>query len=105
MSVRISQFRQKLIASPNNQLFRYSLAQSLFEEGQTDEAIIHFLKCLELRADWMLVALYLGKAYMEKKDFPKAEKYLELTINLGMKQDHIDPVDEAKELLSSIQHS
>jgi len=102
MSVRISQFRQKLKSSPNNQLFRYSLAQSLFEEGQLDEAIVHFLKCLELRADWMLVALYLGKAYLEKQNYPEAEKFLKLTIDLGLKQDHIDPVDEAKKLLGAI---
>ena len=102
MSVRISQFRQKLKSSPNNQLFRYSLAQSLFEEGDLEEAVVHFLKCLELRADWMLVALYLGKAYIEKQDYPEAEKYLKLTINLGLKQNHMDPVDEAKELLGAI---
>ena len=96
------QFRQKLYASPDNILFKYSLAQALFEENYFTEAIELFEECIAIRKDWMLVALYLGKAYLEIEDSDKAERYLNLTIDLGLVQNHEDPVEEAKHLLQSI---
>lgn len=102
MSERITQFRQKLSTSPENLLFKYSLAQALFEENHFDEAIELFEQCIANRTDWMLVALYLGKAYLEKGNSGNAEKYLTLTIELGLKQNHDDPVEEAKQLLATL---
>jgi tetratricopeptide (TPR) repeat protein len=99
MSERTAQFRQKLSSSPENILLKFSLAQSLFEEEQWDESIKYFLECLEKKPDWMLSALFLGKAYLEKENYPKAQKFLELTVRLGEEQDHVDPVEEAKGLL------
>ena len=100
MSDRITQFRQKLSTSPENLLFKYSLAQALFEENDFPEAIELFEECIAKRADWMLVSLYLGKAYLETGNYGYALNYLNLTIELGQKQNHDDPVEEAKQLLA-----
>ncbi len=105
MTVRIAQLRQKLSASPENDLFRFSLAQSLFENGEFDEAITLFLECLEKKPDWMLAALFLGKAFIEKENFQEAARFLNLTIKTGLSQNHEGPVDEARQLLSSIGRS
>ncbi|MEK9783839.1 MAG: tetratricopeptide repeat protein, partial [Opitutales bacterium] len=94
MSERITQFRQKLSTSPENLLFKYSLAQALFEENHFDEAIELFEQCIANRTDWMLVALYLGKAYLETGNSDNSEKYLPLTSELGQKPNHDDPVEE-----------
>ena len=102
MSERITQFRQKLSTSPENLLFKYSLAQALFEENHFAEAIELFEECIAKRADWMLVALYLGKAYLETGNSGYSKKYLNLTIELGQKQNHDDPVEEAKQLLATL---
>ena len=61
-----------------------------------------FEECIAKRSDWMLVALYLGKACLETGNTGRAERYLNLTIELGRKQNHDDPVDEAKQLLATI---
>ena len=99
MSERTAQFRQKIASSPENILLKYSLAQSLFEEEKWDESIKYFLECLEKKPDWMLTALFLGKAYLETGNYTKARKFLELTVLLGEEQEHVDPVEEAKGLL------
>jgi len=104
MSERTAQFRQKLSSSPENIFIKFSLAQSLFEEEKWDESIKYFLECLEKKPDWMLSALFLGKAYLEKENYPKAQKFLELTVLLGEEQDHVDPVEEAKGLLRASGH-
>jgi len=105
MSVRIAQFRQKLAASPHNDLFRFSLAQSLFENGEFDEAITLFFECFEKKPDWMLVTLFLGKAFIEKDNHQEAARFLNLTIKTGSSQNHEGPVEEARQLLSSIERS
>ena len=48
----------------------------------------------------MLVA-YLGG--LTSKVIPVMQKYLTLTIELGQKQNHDDPVEEAKQLLAATQ--
>ena len=65
MGDRIASFKEKVEKNPNQVFFRYSLAQAYFEEGAFEQASAEFRKCLEVRPDWMIASLFVGKAEME----------------------------------------
>ena len=70
MGDRIASFKEKVEKNPNQVFFRYSLAQAYFEEGAFEQASAEFRKCLEVRPDWMMASLFVGKAEMEIRQFP-----------------------------------
>ena len=102
MSDRVLQFRQKVSENPNNFLYKYSLANLLFEKRNFDEAVILFEQCLEAKPDWMMAALFLAKTYLALENKHLAIKYLELTKSLAAEQSHDDPYNEANDLLLEI---
>jgi predicted Zn-dependent protease len=102
MSDRVLQFRQKVSENPNNFLYKYSLAQVLFEKGKFEEAVTLFEQCLAAKPDWMMSALFLAKTYLALENKPLAIKHLELTKKLASEQKHDDPFHEANDLLVEI---
>lgn len=93
-------FRPKVEAAPENMLFRFSLGQALYEEGETKACIDHLEKCAESRADWMLPRILLGKALLETGQREAAEPVLKLALELAISQQHEEPAAELRELLS-----
>ena len=65
-------FRQALDISPSNELLAYNVAEILFANQRTDEAILYYLMAVRIRADWPKPYHKLGIAYLNKGDFPKA---------------------------------
>jgi len=51
----------------------------------------------------MMSALFLGKVNIALNNKEKAVKYLQVTKNLAIEQNHDDPLEEAIELLSELQ--
>lgn len=92
-------FLPKVQSRPDNMLFRFSLGQALYEEGQTAAAIPHLLKCAESRADWMLPRILLGKAYLQQGQPADAKPILETALALAIEQHHEDPAAELKSIL------
>jgi tetratricopeptide (TPR) repeat protein len=103
MSDRISHFRQKIKENPANSLFKFSLAQLLHESGDNEEAAILFEQCLSDKPNWMMSALFLGKVNIALNNKEQAVKYLQVTKDLAIEQNHDDPLQEAIELLSELQ--
>ena len=99
MSERSSLFRKKLEAHPHNPLFRFSLAQALFEEGSLTDCMNELQFCLKERPDWMIASLLLGKAKIRAGELGEARKILETTIKIAREQNHEDPEQEARALL------
>lgn len=97
---KIDIFTQKVAASPDNMLFRFSLGQALYESGQTSEAIEHLKRCAESRADWMLPRILLGKALIAEGDSETARPILEEALTLAIDQHHDDPAAELRDLLA-----
>lgn len=93
-------FRPKVEAAPDNMLFRFSLGQALYEEGDARGCIEHLEKCADSRADWMLPRILLGKALIETGEREAAEPVLRLALDLAVSQHHEDPEAELRELLS-----
>jgi predicted Zn-dependent protease len=93
-------FRPKVDANPDNMLFRFSLGQALYEEGERRASIEHLQKCAESRADWMLPRILLGKALMETGEREAAEPVLRQALELAVSQRHEAPEAELRDLLS-----
>ena len=100
MSLRSSLFRTKLEASPENDLFRFSLAQALWDEGNWSECIEQLELCLQKRPDWMIASLLLAKVKMKTGELEDAQRILNDTVRMAREQDHEGPEEEALALLN-----
>ena len=100
MTDKISALQEKLASNPDQVFHRYSLAQAYYENKQLHEACEEFQQCLEAKPDWMMAALFLGKAYLEDENREKAKIFLERALSLAEDQNHDDPAEEATKLLT-----
>ena len=103
MGERVELFRRKLEGDSSNLLFRFSLAQSLFDEGEFSEAEETFRLCLEEKEDWMLALLFRGRCLIELERFDDAIDALRLTVKAAVEQNHEDPEREARALLEQLE--
>lgn len=92
-------FQPKVEASPDNMLFRFSLGQALYEEGNTFAAIEHLQICADSRDDWMLPRILLGKALIENGRSREAEPILRAALQLAVDQRHDEPAEELRSIL------
>jgi len=95
-------FQPKVEAKPDNMLFRFSLGQALYEEGETAAAIPHLQRCAESRDDWMLPRILLGKAMIQTGQATEARPILEQALKLAIEQHHDDPAAELTEILEDL---
>ena len=93
-------FLPKVAAKPDNILFRFSLGQALYDEGETTSAIPHLKKCADSREDWMLPRILLGKAMLVDGQDSKAKPILEAALQLAKNQQHDDPAKELRSILA-----
>lgn len=94
--------RARFERDPANILFRFSLAQALFEEGNFQEAADHLSVCVERRPDWMVAEILLGKALLAQGDRERARLHLECALKLAREQHHESPEEEISRLLADI---
>jgi predicted Zn-dependent protease len=95
-------FQPKVAAKPDNMLFRFSLGQALYEEGDTAAAIPHLQKCADSSDDWMLPRILLGKALLQTDCETEAKPILAAALQLAIAQHHDDPAAELRSLLSDL---
>ena len=100
MSLRSALFRTKLESNPENDLFRFSLAQALWDEGNCSECIEELELCLQKRPDWMIASSLLGKVKMKTGKMDEAQKIFKDTVKIAQEQDHEGPEEEARALLA-----
>ena len=103
MVERVELFRRKLEGDTSNLLFRFSLAQALFDEGEFFEAEETFRLCLEEKQDWMLALLFRGRSLIELERFDDAIDALRLAVKAAVEQNHEDPEREARVLLEQLE--
>ncbi|MGE9296296.1 MAG: tetratricopeptide repeat protein [Puniceicoccales bacterium] len=95
-------FREQVAKDPNNQLFRFSLGQALFDEGKYEDAQEHLLFCLNNRDDWMMPRILLGKALIETGEPEAAKPILTDALKLAEIQHHEDPAEELRKILADL---
>lgn len=102
MVSRVAQFQSLVERQPDNELFRFSLAQALVADGRADEAVPHFQTCIAKKSDWMMPRILLGKLLLELGRKAEARPLLEAALRLAVEQHHEDPERELRALLADL---
>ncbi len=96
---RSQQFAALVARQPDNELFRFSLAQALLNEGRPADALEHLILCANQKPEWMLARILLGKALLGLGRKAEARPWLEQALQLALTQNHDDPAQEMQALL------
>lgn len=99
---RSPQFAALVAQQPDNELFRFSLAQALLAENRPAAALEHLEKCARQKPEWMMPRILLGKALVGLGRKPEAKPWLESALHLAVAQDHDDPAQELRALLGEL---
>lgn len=102
MAQRVEQFRALVGRQPENELFRFSLAQALVAEGLPAEAAPHFEFCVQRKADWMMPRILLAKCLLAADRKSEARPLLEEALSLAVQQHHEAPEAEVRGLLRDL---
>jgi len=102
MPSRSEQFQTLVSRQPDNELFRFSLAQALESEGRSADAIPHYEFCIAKKSDWMIPRILLGKILLQRGDRDAARPLLERALELAIEQHHEDPERELRALLTDL---
>ena len=100
--MRSEQFAALVARQPDNELFRFSLAQALLAENQPALAIEHLRACAGRKADWMMPRILLGKTLLGLGRRNEAKPWLEEALRLAVAQDHDDPAQELRAMLAEL---
>jgi len=102
MNARVSHFESLVQAQPENELFRFSLAQALVAAGRAREAIPHYQYCADKKADWMMPRILLGKLLLAEQRRAEAKALLEDALALAIAQNHEEPERDLRALLAEL---
>jgi hypothetical protein len=102
MPSRVEQFQALATRQPENELFRFSLAQALEAEGRGEESVPHYEYCVAKKADWMIPRILLGKRLVQLGRKPEGKALLEDALRLAVDQNHEDPERELRALLADL---
>ena len=102
MASRVEQFAAAVARQPDNELFRFSLAQALVADGRGAEAVPHYEACIAKKADWMMPRILLGKLLLQLDRRGAAKPLLEDALRLAVDQHHEDPERELRALLAEL---
>ncbi len=102
MATRVENFAALVHRQPDNELFRFSLAQGLAADGRGAEAIPHYEFCIAKKTDWMMPRILLGKLLLQLHRAAEAKPHLADALRLALDQHHEDPERELRALLSEL---
>ncbi|HYC70395.1 MAG TPA: tetratricopeptide repeat protein [Opitutaceae bacterium] len=100
--MRSPQFAALVTRQPDNEMFRFSLAQALLEEGKPGEAVPHLEFCAARKSDWMVARIRLGQALLQLGRTAEARPWLEAALRLAVEQNHEDPERELRGILADL---
>lgn len=100
--MRSQQFAALVARQPDNEMFRFSLAQALLDEGRPAEAIPHLEYCAGRKADWMVARIRLGQALVQLGRTAEGRPWLEAALQLAVEQHHEDPERELRAMLAEL---
>jgi predicted Zn-dependent protease len=102
VGARVDQFSALVGRQPDNELFRFSLAQALEAENRGAEAVPHYEFCVRRKADWMMPRILLGKLLLTLQRRSEARLLLEDALRLAREQHHEEPEREMQALLADL---
>jgi predicted Zn-dependent protease len=99
---RVERFLTLAERQPDNEMFRFSLAQALVADGRGEEAVPHYAFCVAKKADWMMARILFGKLLLQLGRRAEAKPLLEDALRLAIEQHHEDPERELRALLADL---
>lgn len=102
MPSRSEQFQALAARQPDNEMFRFSLAQALAAEGRGADAVPHYEFCVAKKSDWMMARILLGKLLLQLGRRAEAKPLLEDALKLAVEQTHEDPERELRAILADL---
>ncbi len=99
---RSDSFAAMVARQPDNELFRFSLAQALVTELRYVDAVEHFKFCIAKKPDWMMARIHLGKLYLELGKRAEARLQFQEALKLAIDQQHEDPEREIRGILADL---
>jgi predicted Zn-dependent protease len=99
---RVEHFETLVARQPENEMFRFSLAQALVTAGRGAEAVDHYRICVAKKSDWMMPRILLGKLLVHLGRRAEAKPLLEDALRLAIEQHHEEPEHEMRTLLAEI---
>jgi predicted Zn-dependent protease len=97
---RSETFASLVARQPENELFRFSLAQALVAENKLLDALRHFQFCIQKKPDWMMARIFLGKLHLELGQKTEARVQFQEALKLAIEQNHEGPQDELRALMA-----
>lgn len=97
-----ARFAALVASQPENEMFRFSLAQALLREGKSADAVPHLEFCAAKKADWMMARILLGKTLLALGQKAAARPWLEQALQLAVDQNHEDPERELRGILAEL---
>ena len=102
MASRVAQFQALVERQPDNELFRFSLAQALIAKAREADALPHLEFCAAKKNDWMMPRILLGKTLLKLGRPAEARLMLEAALALAVAQRHEEPEHELRTLLAEL---
>jgi predicted Zn-dependent protease len=102
MPARSEQFSALVARQPENEMFRFSLAQALEAEGRAAEAVPHYEFCVGRKPEWMIPRILLGKRLLQFSRKAEGKALLEEALRLAVEQHHEEPERELRALLAEL---
>lgn len=102
MASRTDHFKTLLERQPDNEMFRFSLAQALVAEGRAEEAVPHYAFCVAHNKAWMMPRILLGKLQLQRGRREEAKGLFQDALQLAIDQHHEDPEQELRALLAEL---
>lgn len=99
---RSETFGPLVARQPDNELFRFSLAQALVAEHRLLDAVEHYTFCVAKKPDWMIARIHLGKLYLDLGKRAEARIQLQDALKLAIDQAHEEPEKELRALLAEL---
>jgi predicted Zn-dependent protease len=99
---RSTQFAALVAQQPENELFRFSLAQALLADNRPADTLEHLRFCANKKSDWMMPRILLGKALVGLARRAEAKPWLEQALQLAITQSHEDPERELRAMLAEM---
>ena len=100
--MRSAHFAALVTRQPDNELFRFSLAQALLAENRPTDAVEHLAACAQKKTDWMMPRIILGKTLLSLGRKPEAKPWLTEALQLAIAQNHDDPAQELTAILQDL---
>ena len=99
---RSKPFQALVDGDPQNLLFRFSLGQALWQEGEALAASEHLRFAAEAKPDWMMPRILLGKCYLSLQQKEQARVALTDALQLAVAQGHEEPEAELRALIANL---